>query len=243
MVGIAESGLGSRIWDMVHDTRLMTYDDTSATELVSDEIRWVLSSSHNNLNHHRGQKVSERNVGVSVGASHLRKGDPHLQPYRCEQWSKGVKMTAGRVEKIESPQAIIGIPRYAKSSAAPNVATDATTSQAKFQPTSEETQTPTSSSSTKYDSSVMLFVFFFFAFQQIMSFVFNSTANYLQMKKREKIFQIYDMPRKWNVCVIESHDLYEHPHINDLAYMLGTKDVRFGFNLLVGGFFSPKRCA
>lgn len=45
------------------------------------------------------------------------------------------------------------------------------------------------------------------------------------------------------MCVIGSHDLYEHPHINDLAYMPATKDGRFGFNILVGGFFSPKRCA
>ncbi|WCJ17682.1 nitrite reductase 1 [Euphorbia peplus] len=52
-----------------------------------------------------------------------------------------------------------------------------------------------------------------------------------------------NLPRKWNVCVIGSHDLYEHPHINDLAYMPATKDGRFGFNLLVGGFFSIKRCA
>ncbi|XP_059652878.1 ferredoxin--nitrite reductase, chloroplastic-like [Cornus florida] len=52
-----------------------------------------------------------------------------------------------------------------------------------------------------------------------------------------------NLPRKWNVCVVGSHDLYEHPHINDLAYMPATKDGRLGFNLLVGGFFSPKRCA
>lgn len=45
------------------------------------------------------------------------------------------------------------------------------------------------------------------------------------------------------MCLVGSHDLYEHPHINDLAYMPATKDGRFGFNLLVGGFFSPKRCA
>ncbi|KAJ7946054.1 Ferredoxin-nitrite reductase [Quillaja saponaria] len=51
------------------------------------------------------------------------------------------------------------------------------------------------------------------------------------------------LPRKWNVCVVGSHDLYEYPHINDLAYMPANKDRRFGFNLLVGGFFSPKRCA
>ncbi|XP_073028782.1 ferredoxin--nitrite reductase, chloroplastic-like [Primulina eburnea] len=52
-----------------------------------------------------------------------------------------------------------------------------------------------------------------------------------------------NLPRKWNVCVIGSHDLYEHPHINDLAYMPATKNGQFGFNILVGGFFSPKRCA
>ncbi|CAH9125799.1 unnamed protein product [Cuscuta epithymum] len=52
-----------------------------------------------------------------------------------------------------------------------------------------------------------------------------------------------NLPRKWNVCVVGSHDLYEHPHINDLAYMPAIKDGQFGFNLLVGGFFSPKRCA
>ncbi|KAL5207901.1 hypothetical protein ABZP36_032336 [Zizania latifolia] len=50
-------------------------------------------------------------------------------------------------------------------------------------------------------------------------------------------------PRKWNVCVIGTHDLYEHPHINDLAYMPAVKDGKFGFNLLVGGFISPKRWA
>ncbi|KAL5705729.1 ferredoxin--nitrite reductase [Ranunculus cassubicifolius] len=52
-----------------------------------------------------------------------------------------------------------------------------------------------------------------------------------------------NLPRKWNVCVVGSHDLFEHPHINDLAYMPATKNGVFGFNLLVGGFFSPKRCA
>ncbi|XAR59450.1 Ferredoxin--nitrite reductase [Bertholletia excelsa] len=52
-----------------------------------------------------------------------------------------------------------------------------------------------------------------------------------------------NLPRKWNVCVVGSHELYEHPHINDIAYIPANKDGRFGFNLLVGGFFSPKRCA
>ncbi|KAL5211654.1 hypothetical protein ABZP36_022501 [Zizania latifolia] len=54
---------------------------------------------------------------------------------------------------------------------------------------------------------------------------------------------VTNLPRKWNVCVIGTHDLYEHPHINDLAYMPALKDGKFGFNLLVGGFISPKRWA
>ncbi|KAK8930566.1 hypothetical protein KSP39_PZI016712 [Platanthera zijinensis] len=54
---------------------------------------------------------------------------------------------------------------------------------------------------------------------------------------------VTNLPRKWNVCVVGSHELYEHPHINDLAYIPANKNGRFGFNLLVGGFFSPKRCA
>lgn len=54
---------------------------------------------------------------------------------------------------------------------------------------------------------------------------------------------ITNLPRKWNVCVVGTHDLFEHPHINDLAYMPAMKDGRLGFNLLVGGFFSPKRVA
>ncbi|BBN06893.1 ferredoxin-nitrite reductase [Marchantia polymorpha subsp. ruderalis] len=54
---------------------------------------------------------------------------------------------------------------------------------------------------------------------------------------------ITNLPRKWNVCVIGTHDLFEHPHINDLAYIPALKDGRMGFNLLVGGFFSSKRDA
>jgi ferredoxin-nitrite reductase len=55
------------------------------------------------------------------------------------------------------------------------------------------------------------------------------------------LLRVVGRPRKWNVCVIGSHDLYEHPHINDLAYMPAVKGGKFGFNLLVGGFISPKR--
>lgn len=70
----------------------------------------------------------------------------------------------------------------------------------------------------------------------------NLLSSYITANSRGNL-AITNLPRKWNVCVIGSHDLYEHPHINDLAYMPATKDGRLGFNLLVGGFFSPKRCA
>eukprot|EP00216_Chloropicon_sp_CCMP2111_P000674 CAMPEP_0198239056 /NCGR_PEP_ID=MMETSP1446-20131203/4574_1 /TAXON_ID=1461542 ORGANISM="Unidentified sp, Strain CCMP2111" /NCGR_SAMPLE_ID=MMETSP1446 /ASSEMBLY_ACC=CAM_ASM_001112 /LENGTH=624 /DNA_ID=CAMNT_0043921599 /DNA_START=290 /DNA_END=2161 /DNA_ORIENTATION=- len=53
---------------------------------------------------------------------------------------------------------------------------------------------------------------------------------------------IANLPRKWNVCVVGSQDLYEHPHINDLAYEPAKRDGEFGFNLLVGGFFSATKC-
>ncbi|KAI4295653.1 hypothetical protein L6164_035674 [Bauhinia variegata] len=69
----------------------------------------------------------------------------------------------------------------------------------------------------------------------------NLLSQFITANSRGNI-GITNLPRKWNVCVVGSHDLYEHPHINDLAYMPAIKDGRFGFNLLVGGFFSPKRC-
>ncbi|XP_020271095.1 ferredoxin--nitrite reductase, chloroplastic, partial [Asparagus officinalis] len=67
-------------------------------------------------------------------------------------------------------------------------------------------------------------------------------SDYVTYNSRGNI-AITNLPRKWNVCVVGTHDLYEHPHINDLAYMPAIKNGKFGFNLLVGGFFSPKRCA
>ncbi|NP_001268194.1 ferredoxin--nitrite reductase, chloroplastic-like [Vitis vinifera] len=51
-----------------------------------------------------------------------------------------------------------------------------------------------------------------------------------------------NLPRKWNVCVVGSHDLYEHPHINDLAYMPATKKGDLDSSAS-RRFFSPKRCA
>lgn len=54
--------------------------------------------------------------------------------------------------------------------------------------------------------------------------------------------EISNLPRKWNVSVVGTHDLFEHPHINDLAFMPATRDGVMGFNVLVGGFFSATRC-
>uniref|UniRef100_A0ACD5W394 Uncharacterized protein n=1 Tax=Avena sativa TaxID=4498 RepID=A0ACD5W394_AVESA len=68
----------------------------------------------------------------------------------------------------------------------------------------------------------------------------NLLSSYIT-NNSEGNLDITNLPRKWNVCVIGTHDLFEHPHINDLAYMPAEKDGKFGFNLLVGGFISPKR--
>ncbi|CAI5472120.1 unnamed protein product [Closterium sp. Yama58-4] len=58
-----------------------------------------------------------------------------------------------------------------------------------------------------------------------------------------------NLPRKWNASVVGSHDLFEHPHINDLAFMPalrrtsdGGSEGELGFEMHVGGFFSSKRC-
>lgn len=53
--------------------------------------------------------------------------------------------------------------------------------------------------------------------------------------------EIANLPRKWNVCVVGSHDLYEHPHINDLAFVPATKDGVLGFNIWVGGLLTATR--
>ena len=54
---------------------------------------------------------------------------------------------------------------------------------------------------------------------------------------------IANLGRKWNVCVVGSSDFFEHPDINDLAFVPAEKDGRFGFNLIVGGFISSQRAA
>jgi len=55
--------------------------------------------------------------------------------------------------------------------------------------------------------------------------------------------EVCNLPRKFNVAIVGTHDLYEHPHINDLAFVPATHDGVDGFNVEVGGFFSAVRCA
>ena len=55
--------------------------------------------------------------------------------------------------------------------------------------------------------------------------------------------EIANLPRKWNVCVVGTHDLYEHPHINDLAFMPAKgPGGAFGFNVWVGGLLTATKC-
>jgi ferredoxin-nitrite reductase len=50
-----------------------------------------------------------------------------------------------------------------------------------------------------------------------------------------------NLPRKFNIAVTGSRDNAVHAEINDLAFVPAFKEG-FGFNVLVGGFFSGKRC-
>jgi ferredoxin-nitrite reductase len=52
-----------------------------------------------------------------------------------------------------------------------------------------------------------------------------------------------NLPRKFNIAVAGGRDNSVHAEINDLAYVPAFKAGVLGFNVLVGGFFSAKRCA
>lgn len=51
-----------------------------------------------------------------------------------------------------------------------------------------------------------------------------------------------NLPRKFNIAIAGGRDNSVHAEINDLAFIPAYKDGQFGFNVLVGGFFSAKRC-
>ncbi len=52
-----------------------------------------------------------------------------------------------------------------------------------------------------------------------------------------------NLPRKFNIAIEGGRDNSVHAEINDLAFVPAYKDGQIGFNVLVGGFFSSKRCA
>ncbi|MBF2098068.1 MAG: ferredoxin--nitrite reductase, partial [Gloeomargaritaceae cyanobacterium C42_A2020_066] len=52
-----------------------------------------------------------------------------------------------------------------------------------------------------------------------------------------------NLPRKFNIAVAGCRDNSVHAEINDLAFVPAPREGVLGFNVLVGGFFSAKRCA
>jgi ferredoxin-nitrite reductase len=52
-----------------------------------------------------------------------------------------------------------------------------------------------------------------------------------------------NLPRKFNIAIEGGRDNSIHAEINDIAFIPAFKDEVLGFNVLVGGFFSAKRCA
>ncbi|HLP87092.1 MAG TPA: ferredoxin--nitrite reductase [Nostocaceae cyanobacterium] len=51
-----------------------------------------------------------------------------------------------------------------------------------------------------------------------------------------------NLPRKFNIAITGGRDNSVHAEINDLAFIPAFLNQNFGFNILVGGFFSAKRC-
>ncbi|MBR8831040.1 MAG: Sulfite reductase [ferredoxin] [Chroococcopsis gigantea SAG 12.99] len=51
-----------------------------------------------------------------------------------------------------------------------------------------------------------------------------------------------NLPRKFNIAIEGGRDNSVHAEINDVAFVPAYKDGELGFNVVVGGFFSAKRC-
>ncbi len=51
-----------------------------------------------------------------------------------------------------------------------------------------------------------------------------------------------NLPRKFNIAIAGCRDNSVHAEINDIAFVPAYKNGHLGFNVLVGGFFSAKRC-
>lgn len=52
-----------------------------------------------------------------------------------------------------------------------------------------------------------------------------------------------NLPRKFNIAIAGCRDNSIHAEINDIAFVPAFKEGQFGFNVLVGGFFSASRVA
>jgi ferredoxin-nitrite reductase len=51
-----------------------------------------------------------------------------------------------------------------------------------------------------------------------------------------------NLPRKFNIAIEGGRDNSVHAEINDIAFVPAYRDGVLGFNVLVGGFFSARRC-
>jgi ferredoxin-nitrite reductase len=51
-----------------------------------------------------------------------------------------------------------------------------------------------------------------------------------------------NLPRKFNIAIEGGRDNSVHAEINDIAFVPAEQEGVLGFNVLVGGFFSAKRC-
>ncbi|NEO89521.1 MAG: ferredoxin--nitrite reductase [Moorea sp. SIO3G5] len=55
-------------------------------------------------------------------------------------------------------------------------------------------------------------------------------------------YEFTNLPRKFNIAIEGGRDNSVHAEINDIAFVPAYKDGQLGLNVLVGGFFSAKRC-
>ena len=55
-------------------------------------------------------------------------------------------------------------------------------------------------------------------------------------------YQFSNLPRKFNIAIEGGRDNSVHAEINDIAFVPSYKEGELGFNVVVGGFFSAKRC-
>ncbi|MEC4985478.1 MAG: ferredoxin--nitrite reductase [Oscillatoria sp. PMC 1068.18] len=55
-------------------------------------------------------------------------------------------------------------------------------------------------------------------------------------------YEFTNLPRKFNIAIEGCRDNSVHAEINDIAFVPAYKNEELGFNVVVGGFFSAKRC-